>query len=353
MNPSESRALSVSFAFNNLNNRHSRKDPVWCKKIPPSITDDHSLCGVQDPVFNTIADNAPHTGASAEKPGIIFKEIAGDIQQGPTGSKEANIILDVALKKREKTYEAQSKYNGHEDRTTAIGLDSIIPIQIKSIQDALEANKVEMMRRDKEDLSDTEIVTKMSLQVNNVRPVLIHCYQDDSHTRTSPDSTLRISSVNIMKHNIFRHHALLKHCEDYAPHVVMLVEVGKNDRHIRGYSKINSPIDRTGGVAIFVHQDLITVKTDAMQDICMALVRTDKHSMLALIAIYINPARNDKETVIIRLMTYTDFLKDAYKGLKIIIFGDLNMKKFCLRRGTRKYTHDWTFHRTSIYSTTD
>ena len=197
---------------------------------------------------------------------------------------------------------------------------------------------------DKKDLTDAEILTKMSSQVNNpgtatnndsrARPVLTHCYQDDSHTRTSPDSTLRISSVNIMKHNIFRHHALLKHCEDYAPHVAMLVEVGKNDRHIRGYSKIKSHINHRGGVAIFVHQDLITVKTDSMQDICMALVRTDKDSMLALIAIYINPARNDKESVILRLMTYTDFLKDAYKRLKIIIFGDHNMRKFCLRRGT-------------------
>ena len=52
-------------------------------------------------------------------------------------------------------------------------------------------------------------------------------------------------------------------------------------------------------------------------------------------------------------MSYTDFLKDCYKGLKIIIFGDLNLRKLCLRRGTRKYTHDWTYNRNSVYTVTD
>ena len=31
----------------------------------------------------------------------------------------------------------------------------------------------------------------------------------------------------------------------------------------------------------------------------------------------------------------------------------MNMKKFCLRRGTRKYCHNWSFHRTDSYTTTD
>ena len=54
--------------------------------------------------------------------------------------------------------------------------------------------------------------------------------------------------------------------------------------------------------------------------------------MMALIAAYINPVRDDKDAFMQRLMTYTDFLKEVYKGLKIIIFADLNMKKFCRRR---------------------
>ena len=52
-------------------------------------------------------------------------------------------------------------------------------------------------------------------------------------------------------------------------------------------------------------------------------------------------------------MNYTDFLKQAYNGLKIIIFGDLNLKKLHLRRGTRKYSHDWSFNRGGLYSVTD
>ena len=58
-----------------------------------------------------------------------------------------------------------------------------------------------------------------------------------------------------------------------------------------------------------------------MEDICSAIVRTDKFSMIAFITLYINPSRNDKENVMQRLMDYTEFLSKAYTGLKIVIFG--------------------------------
>ena len=48
----------------------------------------------------------------------------------------------------------------------------------------------------------------------------------------TPDEDLRVMSLNIMKRNIFRHHALLKLCEDYKPHIVNLVETGFNEREI-------------------------------------------------------------------------------------------------------------------------
>ena len=53
-------------------------------------------------------------------------------------------------------------------------------------------------------------------------------------------------------------------CEAYKPHVIALMEVGKNDRDLRGYTKINSPIEYRGGVDLFIHEDLVVLKADAM-----------------------------------------------------------------------------------------
>ena len=89
---------------------------------------------------------------------------------------------------------------------------------------------------------------------------------------------------------------------------------------------------RAPGVVTYIHQDLTIVKRDSMQDICVKLLRTEKYSMMAMIALYINPSRNDKDAFIMRLMSYCDFLNTSYGGLKIVIFGDLNMRKFCLRQ---------------------
>ena len=72
---------------------------------------------------------------------------------------------------------------------------------------------------------------RMQMHINP--PLYFTNNSKGKNTRLAPDSALRISGVNIIKHNIFRHHAIMKHCEEYAPHVVMLVEVGHNDRQIQ------------------------------------------------------------------------------------------------------------------------
>ena len=67
-----------------------------------------------------------------------------------------------------------------------------------------------------------------------------------THTKP-PESIIKISLVNIMKHDIFRHLAILgtvplMHC--------MLVEIGFNDNKIHGYAK-NAPIKRKGDTALY------------------------------------------------------------------------------------------------------
>ena len=57
----------------------------------------------------------------------------------------------------------------------------------------------------------------------------------------------------------------MKDCIKYALYVVMLLETGFNDHCIYGCIKVNTPLDHRGDAAIYVHQDIIIVKTDSMQ----------------------------------------------------------------------------------------
>ena len=80
----------------------------------------------------------------------------------------------------------------------------------------------------------------------------MHCYYYGAHAENSPDSSLRISSVNIIKQNVFRHHALLN-CEDYAPHVVMLVEVGEKRQANTRLLQNKLPLQITEGEALYMY----------------------------------------------------------------------------------------------------
>ena len=218
-----------------------------------------------------------------------------------------NIIAIVGdAKLNIKTYKAQDKYQetlrkpskptamGGEGKTNKQGVSSPRNPRLETKETIIGA-----IRK-----NDATNETHQNDRLQRRDKPLTSCFEGGS----IPEKKLRIASVNIMKQNVFRHHAIIRMCQEYKPHVIMLVEIGFNDRNLQGYSRINSPITHRGGVAIYINHTLNMVKNDNMDDICSAIVRTDKYSLIALIALYINPARSDKENVIHRLMNYTDFL---------------------------------------------
>ena len=164
---------------------------------------------------------------------------------------------------------------------------------------------------------------------------------------------LKIEGINIMKLNPFRFAALKEHIQKSKPHVIMIVEIGNNDRYIGGYNKTQSPVESTGGVAIYTHRNLLVVKTDIMKDMVVVFIRTDKYSLLILINVYVNPIRTDKKEFMENLKDYIGFLRQAYNQVKIVIFGDFNRKRVKVRGGIRVHTHDWTFRRGNTRSRTD